>query len=47
VKTLFKDEPGVLAIGSDETRYGRARITLRIPESVLQRVHTKRTTKVM
>jgi hypothetical protein len=47
IKGLFKDEPGVLAIGSEETRYGRPRITLRIPESVLLRVHKKRTTRVM
>jgi hypothetical protein len=43
VKALFKNEPGVFSIGSEETRYGRPRITLRIPESVLLRVHKKRT----
>jgi hypothetical protein len=43
IKAMFKNEPGVFAIGSEETRYGRPRITLRIPESVLLRVHKKRT----
>jgi hypothetical protein len=47
VKSLFKNEPGVFAIGNEETRYGRARITLRIPQSVMERVHRKRTTRVM
>jgi hypothetical protein len=42
VKAMFKNEPGVFAFGSEETRYGRPRITLRIPESVLLRVHKKR-----
>jgi hypothetical protein len=43
IKAIFKNEPGVFAIGSEETSYGRPRITLRIPESVLLRVHKKRT----
>jgi hypothetical protein len=43
IKAMFKNEPGVFAIGSEETRYGRQRITLRIPESVMLRVHKKRT----
>lgn len=46
IKAMFKNEPGVFAIGSEETRYGRPRITLRIPESVMLRVH-KRRTRVM
>ena len=43
IKAMFKNEPGVFAIGSPETRHGRPRITLRIPESVMLRVHKKRT----
>jgi hypothetical protein len=43
IKAMFRNEPGVFAIGSEETRYGRPRITLRIPESVMLRVHKKRT----
>jgi hypothetical protein len=43
IKRLFQDEPGVLAFGSPETRYGRQRITLRVPESVMLRVYRERT----
>ena len=35
-------EEGVLQWGSPETRYKRGYITLRIPESVLLRVHRER-----
>ncbi len=45
VLKLIEDEPGVLVFGSPETRYGRKRITRRIPESVMIRVHQKRMTK--
>jgi hypothetical protein len=41
VRELFKDEDGVLKIGSDGTRNRRAYKTLRIPHSVAERVHTK------
>jgi len=41
VRELFKDEDGVLKIGSDGTRNRRAYKTLRIPYSVAERVHTK------
>lgn len=30
IKAMFKNEPGVFSIGSEETRYGRPRITLLI-----------------
>ena len=39
---MFEDEEGVLQWGSPETRRKRGYITLRIPESVLHRVHQKR-----
>lgn len=42
VRRLFENEPGVLVFGSDETRWGRKRKTMRIPESVVSRVHQKR-----
>jgi hypothetical protein len=42
VRRLFEDEPDVLRFGSEETRYGRKRITIRIPESVMIRVYQKR-----
>lgn len=42
VRRMFEDEEGVLQWGSPETRRKRGYITLRIPESVLHRVHQKR-----
>lgn len=42
VRRMFENEPGVLVFGSDETRYGRKRKTMRIPESVMVRVHEQR-----
>ncbi len=39
IRQLFRDIPGVLRIGTRETRRRRGYITLRIPESVLQKVH--------
>jgi hypothetical protein len=41
IRDLFKDEEGVLKIGSDGTRTRRAYKTLRIPESVAERVHAR------
>ncbi len=42
VRKLFRDEPGVLKIGRQESQ-GRKRrkVTLRIPLSVVQRVHRR------
>jgi hypothetical protein len=45
VRRMFMTEPGVVEWGSEETRFKRAYKTMRIPESVLQRVH-RRLTKV-
>jgi hypothetical protein len=42
IRRLFENEPGVLVFGSNETRYGRKRTTMRIPESVAIRVHQSR-----
>jgi AraC-like DNA-binding protein len=42
VRRMFEDEEGVLQWGIPETRRKRGYITLRIPESVLHRVHQKR-----
>ena len=42
VRRMFEEEEGVLQWGSPETRRKRGYITLRIPESVLLRVHRKR-----
>jgi hypothetical protein len=41
IRVLFRDEPGVLKIGKDGTRLRRGYKTLRIPETVAQRVHTR------
>lgn len=45
VRRLFQGEPGVfVALGEPRPRYGRQRgyVTLRIPQSVLERVHRRR-----
>jgi hypothetical protein len=41
IREIFKDEEGVLKIGKDGTRTRRAYKTLRIPESVAERIHTR------
>jgi hypothetical protein len=46
VRNMFENEPGVLVIGNSISRRGkRSYTTLRIPQSVLDRVH-KRMSKV-
>lgn len=42
VTRIFRDEPGVLKIGREVARRGhRGYVTLRIPESVVQRVYRR------
>ena len=41
IRVLFRSERGVLKIGNTGTKYRRAYITLRIPESVAERVHER------
>ena len=42
ITRIFRDEPGVLKIGCAQSRRGRrSHTTLRIPESVVQRVHLR------
>ncbi len=41
IRRIFAGEPDVLEWGHDEQRFKRAYRTLRIPESVLQRVHRR------
>lgn len=41
VRKVFRDEPGVLAIGSEESRFKRGYVTLLVPESVVKTVHRK------
>jgi hypothetical protein len=45
VRELFEDEPGVLVIGERSPRHKRRYITLRIPQSVLERVHRRLSSK--
>ena len=46
VRRLFADEPGVVRIGKPLTTRRRPYITIRIPASVLQRVHDRITKAV-
>ena len=39
VRRIFENEPGVIKWGDSETRFKRRYITLRIPETVVLRVH--------
>jgi hypothetical protein len=41
IRSIFRNEPGVLKIGKDGTRLRRGYKTLRIPRSVAERVHTR------
>lgn len=41
VRDLFRKEPGVLRLERPGTRFKRSYSTLRIPESVLDRVYTR------
>jgi hypothetical protein len=41
VRALFKDRGDVIRIGSGETRFRRGYLTLRVPESVVERVHAE------
>jgi hypothetical protein len=42
-RRLFQDEPGVIELGQNKQRAGRRSYrTIRIPESVLERVHRRR-----
>lgn len=42
VRRVFEKEPGVVILGNADRKYGRRRyITLRIPESVVERVHRR------
>lgn len=41
VRRLFEHEPGVLVIGDPNPHHRRRHVTLRIPASVLERVHRR------
>jgi hypothetical protein len=40
VRAIFLDVPGVIRINRPKTRKKRKYVSVRIPESVMQRVHT-------
>jgi hypothetical protein len=41
IRRIFQNEPGVVEVGTEESRSKRAYITRRIPESVMRRVHRR------
>jgi hypothetical protein len=41
IRSIFRDEPGVLKIGKTGGKYKRGYVTLRIPVDVAERVHTR------
>ena len=43
IRRMFANEPGILEWGTEETRFKRSYTTLRIPESVMARVHRRLT----
>ena len=43
IRRMFADEPGVIEWGTEETRFKRGYTTLRIPESIIARVHRRLT----
>jgi hypothetical protein len=45
VRDLFENEPGVLVIGERSPRRKRRYVTLRIPQTVLERVHSRLSSK--
>jgi hypothetical protein len=47
VRGLFEHEPGVLVIGDRQPRHKRRYITLRIPQSVVERVHLRLSSKMV
>jgi hypothetical protein len=45
VRELFENEPGVLVLGDRSPCHKRRYVTLRIPHSVLERVHYRLSSK--
>jgi len=41
IRNIFREEPGVVKIGEKDPKHKRPYLTLRIPESVALRVHTR------
>jgi hypothetical protein len=47
VRSLFEQEPGVLTIGERNPRHKRRYVTLRIPQSVVERVYHRLSSKTV
>ena len=45
VRELFENEPGVLVLGERNQRHKRRYVALRIPQTVLERVHHRLSSK--
>ena len=45
IRKMFENEPGVLVIGERSPRRKRRYVTLRIPQTVLERVHSRLSSK--
>jgi hypothetical protein len=45
VRELFENEPGVLVIGERSPRHKRRYVTLRVPQTVLEMVHVRLSSK--
>lgn len=41
IRSIFREEPGVLKLGKSGSKYKRGYVTLRIPEEVAERVHRR------
>jgi predicted transcriptional regulator len=41
IRSIFREESGVLKIGKTGTKYKRGYVTLRIPREVAERVHRR------
>jgi hypothetical protein len=41
IRAIFREEPGVLKIGKTGSKHKRGYVTLRIPEDVAERIHTR------
>lgn len=41
VRKIFHNEPGVLVLGDQNTQHKRRYTTLRVPESIVHRVHRR------
>src|SRR5260370_37874389 len=47
VRELFEKEPGVLVLGQRSPRHKRRYVTLRIPQTVVERVHSHLSSKLV